>query len=96
MTPAPKVVLVTGCSQGGIGYSLCEAYAVRGCIVYATAHKLESMDGFAATNIHVLKLDVTEDRDVEDAVKTIIEREGRNRYIGKQRWLSCTRTPFST
>lgn len=55
----------------------CEAYAARGCIVYATARKLESMDGFATSNIHVLKLDVTEDRDVEDAVKTIIEQEGR-------------------
>lgn len=35
------------------------------------------MNGFVDSNIHILKLDVTEDKDVEDVIKTIIEREGR-------------------
>ncbi|KAF8330369.1 NAD-binding protein [Cantharellus anzutake] len=42
MTP-PPVVLVTGSSTGGIGASLSEAFAARGCIVYATARRLDSL-----------------------------------------------------
>ncbi|CAL1694560.1 unnamed protein product [Somion occarium] len=72
-----KVVLVTGCSKGGIGYALCEAYAAQGCIVYATARRIESMAGFTHPNIHTLKLDVLDDANVQEVVKTIVDKEGR-------------------
>ncbi|KAI1793157.1 NAD-P-binding protein [Ganoderma leucocontextum] len=84
------VVLVTGCStQGGIGFSLCEAFASKGCIVFATARRLESMEGFTQDNIHRLKLDVMEDVSVNEVIQTIIEKEGQidilvnNAGIGK-------------
>ncbi|KAH9913332.1 NAD-P-binding protein [Epithele typhae] len=35
-----KVALVTGCSQGGIGFALCQELAEKGCTVYATARRL--------------------------------------------------------
>ncbi|KAH9920523.1 oxidoreductase [Epithele typhae] len=73
----PKVVLVTGCSHGGIGFSLCEEYASRGCTVYASARRLEAMDAFKQDNIHKVVLDVTKEEDVLRVVKTIIEKEGR-------------------
>ncbi|KAG9315984.1 hypothetical protein JVU11DRAFT_3642 [Chiua virens] len=66
------VVLITGCSEGGIGFALCEEFAVRGCIVYGTARKLESMEGFRHPNIRKLVLDVTKGDDVERTVQTIL------------------------
>ncbi|KAF7791596.1 hypothetical protein EIP86_002613 [Pleurotus ostreatoroseus] len=71
-----KVVLVTGCSKGGIGASLCDEYAAQGCIVYGSARKVESME-FEHIDIHKVKLDVTSDEEVKEAVKTIIDNEGR-------------------
>jgi 1-acylglycerone phosphate reductase len=74
----PKVVLVTGSSAGGIGGALCEEYARAGCIVYASARRLEAMDGLAGTgDIHKIQLDVNDAQNVEDIVKNIIDAEGR-------------------
>ncbi|KAI0066439.1 NAD-P-binding protein [Artomyces pyxidatus] len=74
---SPKVVLVTGCSAGGIGFELCEAFAQQGCRVYATARKVEKMSGFKHEDIQLLALDVTSDASVQEVISTIIEREGR-------------------
>ncbi|KAK0500590.1 oxidoreductase [Armillaria luteobubalina] len=60
-----RVVLVTGCSTGGIGFALCEQFAQQGCKVYATSRSVETMQGFKDPNIEVLALDVTNDDDVE-------------------------------
>ncbi|KAL7285530.1 hypothetical protein ACG7TL_000634 [Trametes sanguinea] len=76
MSSNKTVVLVTGSSKGGIGFSLCEEFASRGCTVYATARRLEAMEGFSQPNIHTLSLDVTSDESVQKAVETVIEREG--------------------
>ncbi|KAI5121150.1 hypothetical protein M0805_007148 [Coniferiporia weirii] len=72
-----KVVFVTGCSKGGIGFHLCEEFAEKGCIVYATARKVESMDSFAHPNIRRLALEVTSDESVQRAVDTVVAAEGR-------------------
>ncbi|PIL32478.1 hypothetical protein GSI_05181 [Ganoderma sinense ZZ0214-1] len=71
------VVLITGCSKGGIGFALCEAFASKGCVVYATARRLESLEGFSQPNIHRLTLDVTDEQSVKTVVKTIIDQEGQ-------------------
>ncbi|KAJ7596795.1 oxidoreductase [Mycena floridula] len=77
-----RVVLITGCSAGGIGFSLqepfpCEQFAKDGCKVYATSRRLESMSGFQSPNIETLAMDVTNDEDVQRVVSQIAEREGR-------------------
>jgi len=72
----PKVVLVTGCTKGGIGHALCEEFAERGCKVYGSARRLDSME-FSHGGIVSLKVDVTKDEDIQAAVDTIIEKEGR-------------------
>ncbi|EPT06184.1 NAD-binding protein, partial [Fomitopsis schrenkii] len=72
-----RVVLITGCSKGGIGFALSEEFASKGCKVYATARRLEAMEGLTQPNIERLALDVTNDANVKEVVTTIIDREGR-------------------
>jgi len=73
-----RVVLVTGCSSGGIGYALCERFAAEGCRVYATARRLEAMEGLKAHPLVKLNtLDVTSDEDVRRVVDAIVAEAGR-------------------
>ncbi|KIY50436.1 oxidoreductase [Fistulina hepatica ATCC 64428] len=72
-----KIVLVTGCSDGGIGSYLCASFASRNCLVYATARRMEAMNTLSGTNITKMRLDVTDDAAVQTTVSTVIEREGR-------------------
>ena len=65
------VVLVTGCSQGGIGYSVCEEYARKGCTVYATARNPDKMKGLSEQGVVCLTLDVTQKASVVAAVKEV-------------------------
>lgn len=55
----------------------CEAFAVRGCTVYATARNLEAMGDFTGDGIHKLTLDVTKENEINTAVATIIQAEGQ-------------------
>ncbi|RKP11135.1 oxidoreductase [Thamnocephalis sphaerospora] len=69
----PFVVLVTGCSQGGIGYELCCEFAKLGHIVYATARRLDAMRGLEG--IHTLQLDVTDTATIKAAVEVVLAAE---------------------
>ncbi|KZT67754.1 NAD(P)-binding protein [Daedalea quercina L-15889] len=77
MSQNARVVVITGCSKGGIGFALCKEFATKGCKVYATARRLEAMEGLAHPSIECLALDVTDDANVKQVVETVIEREGR-------------------
>ncbi|KAI9590815.1 hypothetical protein BDF19DRAFT_470349 [Syncephalis fuscata] len=72
-----KVVLITGCTEGGIGACLAIEFAQNGCIVYATARRLEAMSGLKALGIHTSILDVTQVETMKTAVNTIVDAEGR-------------------
>ncbi|KAI6038278.1 hypothetical protein EDC04DRAFT_2570284 [Pisolithus marmoratus] len=72
-----KVVLVTGCTTGGIGFHLCEEFAEKGCIVYATSRRLETMQGFQHDKIRTMALDVTKDQDIAAVVQKILEEQGK-------------------
>ncbi|KAF8129330.1 hypothetical protein EV363DRAFT_1338694 [Boletus edulis] len=80
MSETQKVVLITGCSAGGIGFALCEEFAARGCIVYATSRRLETMEGFQSPNIRKHTLDVTNGDDIERTVQTILAETWQNRH----------------
>ncbi|KAG2072355.1 NAD(P)-binding protein [Suillus decipiens] len=71
-----KVVLVTGCSKGGIGFHLCERFAEQGCTVYATSRRLETMDGFNHS-VEKRVMDVTNDDNVRLVVQSILEEQGK-------------------
>ncbi|KAG2430445.1 hypothetical protein HXX76_009968 [Chlamydomonas incerta] len=74
-----EVVLITGCSDGGIGAGLCAAFHAAGCTVYATARRVESMSGLMAAcpGIRALALDVTQQDSVAAAVAEVLREAGR-------------------
>ncbi|OCH89573.1 oxidoreductase [Obba rivulosa] len=72
-----RVALITGCSKGGIGFSLCEEFAAQGCKVYATARRVESMEGFTHPNIERLRLDVNSEQNVKEVIDSIVAKEGK-------------------
>ncbi|KAJ7492400.1 oxidoreductase [Mycena latifolia] len=73
-----RVVLVTGCSAGGIGYALCERFAAEDCRVYATARRLEAMGDLGAHPLITLQtLDVTSDEDVRRVVELVVAEAGQ-------------------
>lgn len=71
-----KVVLITGCSAGGLGASLAETFAAKGAKVFASARNVSKMDSLSA-GIEKVALDVTSDESVAAAVQTVIEKAGR-------------------
>jgi 1-acylglycerone phosphate reductase len=73
----PPVVLITGCSKGGIGFNLAEEFAEKGCVVYASARRPGSMEGFSRKEIRTVTLDVTNDGQVLEVVRGVIDEEGR-------------------
>jgi 1-acylglycerone phosphate reductase len=53
-------VLITGCTKGGIGYSLAKEFASRDYLVYATSRRIQTMGDLGSIpNITLLALDVT-------------------------------------
>lgn len=72
MAPSPrKTVLITGCSAGGIGSALAEAFHARGLQVFATARDLSRIAHLKGMGMDVLKLDVEDQSSIEAAVKAI-------------------------
>ena len=71
-----QVVLITGCSSG-IGRALAEAFARRGHRTFASARRLESLDGLSGERMEKLRLDVTDETSIEEAIGSVIERAGR-------------------
>jgi len=56
----------------------CEQFAERGCTVYATSRRLESMEGFKHdSNIRTMVMDVTKDDDVQTVVQKVLAGEGK-------------------
>ncbi|ORY97353.1 hypothetical protein BCR43DRAFT_489644 [Syncephalastrum racemosum] len=71
-----KVVLVTGCTAGGIGHGLCKQFASQGCRVYASARRVESMDGLEELGCSLLALDVNSEASIKAAIDKIISEAG--------------------
>lgn len=73
-----KIVLVTGCAKGGIGYEYCKAFAEKNCHVFASdiSTRMQDMLDLNSHNIETLELDVCSDRSVTSAVDTVISKCG--------------------
>ncbi|KAL8283291.1 hypothetical protein RQP46_005701 [Phenoliferia psychrophenolica] len=68
---ASKVVVVTGCSAGGIGASVCEAFFARGHTVYAASRNVSKMSTLSA-GIHRIELDVNSEESIARGVGEIL------------------------
>ena len=77
-----KVAIVTG-SSGGIGYETALVLARNGFRTYATMRNLEKAKAISdiskseKLSLHTIKLDVTDEKSVNDAIKTIKSDAGR-------------------
>ncbi|KAJ1383629.1 Short-chain dehydrogenase/reductase SDR [Sesbania bispinosa] len=75
----PKIVLVTGCAKGGIGYEYCKAFAEKNCHVFASdiSTRMQDMSDLEESdNIETLELDVSCDQSVTLAVDKVISKCG--------------------
>ncbi|MCJ1486682.1 hypothetical protein MMC06_006860 [Schaereria dolodes] len=73
---AKKTVLITGCSQGGLGDALACAFSRHGHRVIATARNPAKMDHFKSQGIDTLPLDVLSAGSIEECVAAVSARAG--------------------
>ncbi|OEL19176.1 NADPH-dependent 1-acyldihydroxyacetone phosphate reductase [Dichanthelium oligosanthes] len=72
------VVLVTGCSDGGIGHAMARAFAEAGCAVVATARSRGSMrDLDGDPRFLLVDLDVRSEESARAAVAEAVREHGR-------------------
>ncbi|KAK5113800.1 hypothetical protein LTR62_003184 [Meristemomyces frigidus] len=58
MAQDQKVVLISGCSEGGTGAALAREFHAAGYEVYATARNTSKMETLATLGIHTMQLDI--------------------------------------
>ncbi|KAJ4415540.1 hypothetical protein N0V82_007262 [Gnomoniopsis sp. IMI 355080] len=71
---ALKTVLITGCSEGGLGAALAKAFQEQGYHVFATLRnpaKAGSLAGEHGTNVDVLPLDTTSQESIGACLETV-------------------------
>ncbi|KAI1474977.1 putative short-chain dehydrogenase/reductase [Daldinia eschscholtzii] len=66
-----KTVLITGCSEGGIGAALALEFYARGCQVFATARNVSKMRSLSEKGIKTLPLDVDSDESIADCLAAV-------------------------
>ncbi|KAG6353666.1 hypothetical protein INS49_005374 [Diaporthe citri] len=72
-TKESRIVLITGCSDGGMGAALAEALHKAGLTVYATARDPAKMKSLSSLEIVTLQLDVESETSIAACVKQVPE-----------------------
>ncbi|RDW63516.1 hypothetical protein BP6252_11061 [Coleophoma cylindrospora] len=70
-TKSTKTVLITGCSAGGIGDALAQAFHRHGHRVFATARNEAKMDHLKELGIVTVQLDVTDPTSLKKTVESV-------------------------
>lgn len=77
MAVTKKTALVTGSSEGGIGFAIAKEFQSRGVHVFATARNPDKVAALAKlSNVTVLALDVTSQASIDAAVSAVTEQTG--------------------
>lgn len=66
-----RTILITGCSDGGLGAALATQFHKRGDRVLATARNPAKMASLTALGIETLKLDVLSDESIKACVEEV-------------------------
>lgn len=72
----PKSVLITGCSEGGIGHAVAHALKARGHRVFATARREEEVARLRAEGFEACRLDVTDTASIGTALDAVLRMTG--------------------
>jgi NAD(P)-dependent dehydrogenase (short-subunit alcohol dehydrogenase family) len=93
-----KTVLITGCSAGGAGSALAEAFHARGLHVFATARSLSKMSHLEKMpNMTLLNLDVEDTNTIAAAVETVKAHTGGTLdYLVNNSGMACVRPALDT
>ena len=67
----PKTVLITGCSDGGLGAGLVVAFHRRGHRIFATARNPDKMTALHNLGIDTLTLDVLSEASIKSCVEQV-------------------------
>lgn len=70
-----RIVVITGCSDGGIGSSTAKEFFSQGCKVYATARSLNKMTTLPE-GIEKVQLDVLNREECKAVIESILAKEG--------------------
>ncbi|KAH8425277.1 SDR family oxidoreductase [Aspergillus melleus] len=97
-TPPRKTVLITGCSNGGIGSALVETFHERGLHVFATARTLSKMSQIEKLpNVTLLQLDVLSQSSIDAAVEAVTAQTGgKLDYLINNSGQSCIQPALET
>lgn len=91
MARRDEVVLITGCSSGGIGAALALEFHDAGFTVVATSRSLSTMKMFEPyEHIHTFPLDLLSADSIKQAAETVIEQYGRIDILINNAATPCT------